>query len=92
MAVTYSGSASVHHSSDTNASNAAQLRFSGASSNIGAAVHVGRVYKFTQHQRKNNSWPTHVLLVQTDSQSMDQVAQPGRGLTFSPNRQLERTT
>ena len=42
MAVTYSGSASVHHSSDTNTSSAAQLRFSGASSKIGAAAHVDK--------------------------------------------------
>ena len=40
MAVTYSGSASVHHSIDTNASSAAQLRFSGASSKMGAAAHA----------------------------------------------------
>lgn len=40
MAVTYSGSASVHQSSDTKASSAAQLRFSGASGNTGAAAHA----------------------------------------------------
>ena len=79
MAVTYSGSASVHHSSDTNASSAAQLRFSGASSNTGAAVHADKAQSLccTQHQRTYSSWPALQVRVQPGSQGTRRECEAG---------------